>query len=111
MKFRNFTPHTIRVIGDDGICCLEVQPEGVQVRVEEKILPAGEASGIPCVSKEYTNVIGLPPESPDVINIVSVLVLTALGGTRPDVVCPDTGPDSVVRNEKGHIIGVRRFQI
>ena len=29
---------------------------------------------------------------------------------RTDLYCPDTGPQSVVRNEKGQIIGVKRLQ-
>ena len=29
---------------------------------------------------------------------------------RNDLVCPDTGPDSVVRDKEGRILGVRRLQ-
>jgi hypothetical protein len=36
-------------------------------------------------------------------------VAQAVAG-RDDVVAPDTGPESVVRDAEGKIIGVRRFQ-
>ena len=46
-----------------------------------------------------------------VIYIVALLVAQVLAGTRTDIICPDTGPDSAVRDEKGMIAGVRRFML
>ena len=41
---------------------------------------------------------------------MSALVGSALGGARPDVLCPGTGPaDGAVRNDKGHIVAVTRL--
>ena len=39
--------------------------------------------------------------------VISSLVLQALGGTRPDVVAPDTG--RMLFSENGHIVAVRGF--
>jgi hypothetical protein len=41
--------------------------------------------------------------------IVSTLVAQTLKG-RADVIAPDTSPSGVVRDDKGNIIGVKRFQ-
>jgi hypothetical protein len=41
--------------------------------------------------------------------LVSALVAPIAAKVRPNVFSPDTGPVSVVRNEKGEIQGVRRL--
>lgn len=43
------------------------------------------------------------------IYIVSGMVRSALGQTRPDVMSPDTG-ETALRNEKGHVTGVTRLK-
>lgn len=109
---RNYTPHKVFVYDEAGKnVILEVNPEDEKVRVSEIIKEAGAINGVPVIGKQYSEVVGLPKEEENVINIVSVLVLNALKGLRNDVVCPDTGPQSVVRNESGQILGIRRFQI
>jgi hypothetical protein len=113
---KNFTPHTVKVIDNNGNVYLEIPPEGVQVRVKEQvehegilqIKHEGLLRGVPVVSKEYSEIEGLPEPEEGVTLIVSVIVLNA--SDRTDLVCPDTGPDSVVRDEGGNILGVRRFQ-
>ena len=52
-------------------------------------------------------VTGLPSPVPGTIYIVSGMVLEALGGSRQDVVAPDTGADAV--RENGQIVAVRGF--
>jgi len=47
---------------------------------------------------------------PVTLYIVSTLVAQACKG-RKDVVAPDTSPESVVRDESGQIVAVRRFQV
>jgi len=109
MKFKNFTPHHVVVFANDEVI-LKVPPEGTPVRVKEGLEPRQPIDGIPVVSKTYSGVEGLPAPEDGVMLIVSVLVLSALQGARPDVVAPDTGPNSAVRDEKGRILGVRGFQ-
>ncbi len=108
MKFRNFTPHTVNIFDEAGEkIILSIEPEKNQVRVDEEIIPMGKINGIPVVEKIMGRVIGLPAEIENIVYIVSVIVLHA--NNRDDVVCPDTGPESVVRNEHGQVMGVRRF--
>ncbi len=115
MKFRNFTPHPVNVFdaaGEKNI--LSIEPEKTQVRVAEEIMSLGAINGIPVIRKSMGDVIGLPGKQEDVYLLVSVIVLQAIKQDgnlyeRVDVLCPDTGPESVVRNKNGQILGVRRF--
>lgn len=54
----------------------------------------------------------LPEPQEGVRYIVSIMVVQAmveLGIDRDDVFAPDTGPDSVIRDEAGRIVAVRRL--
>ena len=82
----------------------------VQARVDEKSTSVEYIDGVPTVNKIYTDPINLPDPEEGTVYIVSAIVLSALKGKRTDLVCPDTGPKSVVRNDKT-ILGVRGFQI
>jgi hypothetical protein len=106
--FKNWTPHEIGVFSN-GEKIFSVTPERTPIRAEESILPAFSIAGIQVVNKVYNPPV-LPDEEEGIINIVSYVVLQAMPKTRRDVVCPDTGPDSVVRDENGNILGVKRFQ-
>ncbi len=110
---RNFTPHKVTIY--DAICkniTHEFPSEGT-ARVRERVsatvedIPVNE--GVPVVKKSYAEITGLPEGQSGTIYIVSLLVLQA--SNRDDLVCPDNGIDSVVRDIDGEIIGVRRFQI
>jgi len=104
----NCTPHQIN-IRPEGLPEVVVPPSGVvpRVSVEQKIIAIIE--GIPVVSTQYGAVEGLPDPVEGTVYIVSALVLSALVGSRPDCVAPDTSPTSAVRNENGQIVAVRRF--
>ena len=110
----NLTPHAVNIIGEDGSIIASIPPAGKVARVKTVATKTGtiEVDGrtIDVVSTSYGEVEDLPDSSPDIVYIVSVLVLQALRGLRDDdVVCPDTGPESVVRDPKGGIVGVKRF--
>ncbi len=115
MKFRNFTLHTVNVFDAAGEkIILSVEPEKTQVRVDEKIMSLGAINKIPVITKRMGDVIGLPEKQEAVYHIVSAIVLQAIKQDgnlyeRVDVICPDTGSESVVRNKNGQIMGVRRF--
>ena len=114
MKFVNLTPHTLNVVGDDGNTILFVAPSGTVARVATQQTVVGNVAGIDIVRTVFGDVDGLPSPQNDVVYIVSTLVLQALkanGVVRDDVVAPDTSPNSVVRNDDGIIIGVKRFQV
>lgn len=58
--------------------------------------------GVPIVRQTFGDVEGLPEPLHGTIYIVSGLVRSALGSSRPDVVAPDTGP-TAIRDEAGRI--------
>ena len=94
----NLTPHRVNV-GDKAY-----EPSGTVARVA---VSYGEIhNGVALQS--YGEVEGLPDPQPGTMYIVSGLVLGACQD-RPDVVAPATGHPDVVRNEKGHIVGVPCF--
>lgn len=106
MTLINLTPHPITCIGDKTVT---FSPSGRIARITEHTEETTPLDGMKCVVKKYGEVTNLPPEKPDTIFIVSVLVLGQLP-LRKDIVAPDTGPDSVIRNYRRRILGVRRFQ-
>ncbi|MEM2991102.1 MAG: hypothetical protein QXQ02_07975, partial [Halobacteria archaeon] len=65
---------------------------------------------IPVVKTTYGEVLDLPEPEPGVFYIVSGVVLSAVGDSRQDLLAPDTGPASVVRDGDGKIVGVRRLR-
>jgi hypothetical protein len=103
MKFINCTPHALTV---DGLGVIPAS--GIVPRVATTRQPATTIGGVRLVRTVKGAVEGLPEAADGVTLIVSGMVLDALGGSRTDVVAPDTGPDAV-RNEKGHIVAVRGF--
>jgi hypothetical protein len=84
-------------------------PSGTVARVSTQATPMGSVCGIDVVKTTYGAVEGLPAADRRTTYVVSALVLAALGSERDDVVAPDTGPSSVVRDTEGKIVGVRRF--
>lgn len=107
MKFINLTPHgiTVRTAGGD----IEIPASGQVARVGEQSTDAGVLDGIPVVDCRLGQVTGLPEPVEGTVYIVSPMVSGAVKG-RSDVVAPDTGPASVVRDSDGKIVAVRRFR-
>ena len=106
MILRNYTPHTVKVITENQT--FEYPSVGV-ARVKEITENIGDLSGVPLVKRRYGIVENLPEEKEDVMYIVSLLVFQS--SNRTDLLCPDTGSDSVIRDEKGNIIVVKRLII
>ena len=109
---KNFTPHPISLYNENcQKIILTIPNEGV-ARLQEKVKKVHvitlEGKKITVVHKDYEEVIDLPQPQENVFYAVSVLV--ALASDRIDLIAPDTGKDSVVRDGKGMILGVRRFQ-
>jgi hypothetical protein len=124
MKMVNCTPHaiTVRPDGSDGVT---IPPSGIVPRVAVSAVadgeicercpvetPAGvfsEVFHLPVMRTAFGRVEGLPDAEDGVWLIVSSVVLSALGGSRPDCVAPDTSPASAIRDDGGRIIAVRRL--
>ena len=106
MNFINLTPHAITVAtGDESTT---FAPSGMVARVATIRTEVAPVGGFRLVTSNFGEVIDLPSPQEGTAFIVSALVLSALGGSRGDVVAPDTGADAV-RNDKGHIVAVRGF--
>jgi hypothetical protein len=103
-KLVNLTPHLIRV--QDGEI-LELPSEGVaRVTITDEII--GDVDGIPVVAGTPGEVTGIPDPVSGVIFIVSAIVLSALNGTRRDVMAPDTGPTAIRKD--GQVWAVTRLR-
>ncbi len=112
--FKNYTPDTVTIYDENGRDKLVDFPSVGVVRVKEEVVKKRLVDNVYCVAKQYTECEGLPPYGrfSDVIYIVSVVAFLALSKSgRFDIACPDTGPDSVVRDREGRIIGVKRLQL
>lgn len=105
----NYTPHTITLMAADGTVA-QTWPSVGLARVTSRAVVLPElAPGVPAVSHEWSAVEGLPTPQDGVLYAVSTMV--ADRSDRTDLVVPDSGPGSVVRDAEGQIIGVRRFAV
>ncbi len=118
----NLTPHAISIYDDDFVVeipptfnrplRLKLEQEKVStIRVEGHTIPVFSA-GKP--SKEAIRHIQQALDTYSNGGTEYVIVPTMLlpyvpDSLKPVVFAPDTGPDSVVRNEEGRIVGVRRL--
>lgn len=107
MTFENLTPHPVFVERTDG-SLVEFTPTGGVARVDRATLPLPSVRGFRVLMSVYSGVTGLPEPRKGVTFIVSGMVRSALGDTRPDVVAPDTGEDAI-RTPNGQISAVRGF--
>lgn len=109
MKFVNLTPHEIVVYAEEKEkVLLKVPAEGIVPRVSTTQETIGDINGVPVRKNTYGTIENLPGTQPDTVYIVSAMVLSALGGSRVDVVSPDTGAGAV-RDENNRIIGTTGF--
>jgi len=106
---KNLTPHPVTFMLPDGTI-ITLPPEGIVPRRETYTEDAGESiNGIPIVRNTLGPVVGLPAQEEGVILIVPFTICQACPD-RKDLYAPDTTPASVVRDENGRIVGVRRLQ-
>lgn len=106
MNIVNLTPHVIEVRLPSGDS-RAILPSGVVARVTSRAEVQDSLLGIPVVTTVYGEPQGIPEPAEDTVYLVSALVLSAV--KRTDVYAPDTGPESVVRDEAGKIVAVRRL--
>ena len=113
VRIINLTPHELTLVGGNDTVIGRIAPTGQVARVITQATRVGQVMvggyEVPIVSTAYGKVENLPKRQIDTTYVVSIMVVQALGGKRSDVVAPDTGPQSVVRDAQGQIKGVRRF--
>ncbi len=93
--FINLCPHTIHL--PNG---LSLPPSGEVARCTERDMLAGNVEGVPIITRQYSNVTGLPAPQPNVWLIVSSMVRTAMP-KRTDLLSPGT----LARDADGNITG------
>lgn len=108
-KLINLTPHEIKIVDEKGDVKLIIPPSGKVARVKTRQEVVGRIDDIPVVKTVLEGIEGLPEPKEGHIYIVSSLVAQNVKD-RDDVIAPDTSPQGVMRDEKGNIIGVKRFQ-
>ena len=119
----NLTPHDITVFKENGEKV--VIPSSGTLRLAEEVLGTEEVEGVECVRKRFTGVdITVDGITADGVRVIVVSGISGmmfalssefrnelfrkLGG-EVSIIAPDTGPQSVIKDEKGRIVGVRRF--
>ena len=112
MKLVNKTPHDVNVYSGSKV--IATYPSAGQIRLEERVaanhkIKDNNGVELDIVDKEYGS-SELPEPVTGQFFIVSKIVRDAFPD-RTDLLVPDTGPDSVVRDDNGRIIGIRRFQL
>ena len=107
MSLSNRTPHAITLFLAGGEATV-FPPSGTVARATSiQQVACDGIQGLPCVTPpEFSGADGIEGEEPI---LVSALVAPIAAKVRPGVFSPDTGPDSVVRNAAGEILGVRRL--
>lgn len=109
----NCTPHSIKLYsGDEAIAILPKSEYVVRVKTLPQEEIKNKMSDFPVVRLQELSdeVTGLPP-SPYPPIVVSVFGAEKVSKMYPGTVfATDTGPDSVVRDFQGNILGIRRLQ-
>jgi hypothetical protein len=103
MNVINLTPHaiTLRFEGEETTFPVS----DTIARVPQSTTELGKTiAGFPVYSSVFGQV-EIPEAVEDTVYIVSAMVLSALAGTREDVVAPRTD-GTAIRNEAGHIVAV-----
>ena len=113
----NLTPHDVVVVNRHGDLVHRFPASGMELRLLESSpqTPLGLVPGtyVPLWSKparDLTNIDALP----QAVLMHNAIIVSAICGDAMamypfPVYVPDTGPESVVRDDQGRIVGVRRL--
>lgn len=114
----NLTPHTVNIHKPSGEI-VTVEPSGLVMRADPITEEARSIDGIPLIKMRLGTcaVHGsgtLPVDRSTACYLVSLIALRQLEQqlTAPQLLqyfAPDTGPESVVRDSEGRIVGVKRL--
>jgi hypothetical protein len=106
MNIINLTPHDCHICNADGEIVRTIPAAKPAARVSSTVETVGEVDGIPVTVTNFGAVENLPDLQEGTVYIVSLLVQQA-ASNRPDLLRPDTGPQNVVRDIAGQIVGVK----
>lgn len=115
MKIRNFTPHTITIVSENGDCLAQFPSEGIarakQTNVPYKdIMCDGISNAIPLVSTTFGEPEGLPDPQHGTYLVVSVITANAAKANGRN--CADLLLTcDPVRDAEGRIIGCKSLAL
>lgn len=98
----NCTPHCINLFTEDG-AEVAIEPCGHVARCTVTTRQVSVCNGIRVNESHFGEVTDLPEPVADTVYVVSAMVLTALHGSRKDVL----GLSEYVRNEAGQTVGAK----
>lgn len=108
MNIVNLTPHRIVLfLGGEKIIYSSSKKRAI-CRVRSKQVKLKTINKIPLRHITYLDTELLPEPKQDTYYLVS-LVVAQNNKDRKDLICPDTSPSSVVRDEDGRMLGVTGF--
>lgn len=112
----NYTPHNVVIYDSEGANIVyEFKSSGIIRGVSSKQTLIEILNDIiPIVTPQRMENLETPPNyNKDQNIIISMLCVSQLleSGHRGNIYTPDSGPDSVVRDNKGSIIGVKRLEL
>lgn len=114
MKLINLTGRKLDIYNEEGKeIIVSIPPDGTAT-VQVSRTECGKVGDFALHRTEYGEIEGLPESEDGIVYIVNFFVLNALryhGIQRNDCVSPDTAFQSAVRDEQGHVIGIRGFQV
>ena len=98
----NLTPHAITLFKVTGES-VTIEASGVVARCAVNTTQVGLLDGVKVNTTSFGEVQGLPDPVEGTYYVVSAMVLTALHGSRSDVL----GVSEYVRNESGQVVGAK----
>ena len=113
MKLINLTGRKLDIYNEEGKEIIVSIPSDGTATVQVSRTECGKVGDFALHRTEYGEIEGLPDPSDGITYIVNFFVLNALkyhNIKRDDCVSPDTAFQSAVRDEQGHVIGIRGFQ-
>lgn len=110
MLLVNLCDHPIDILLPSG-AHRRLPPSGIVARVGCSREERQPIAGITVHAVRPGAIEGLPPHRSGVLHVTSTLVAQAAAAEgRRDVVSPDTGPDSAIRDIAGRIVAVKGLQ-
>ena len=103
--FLNLTPHTVKVLNNDG-SFVELKPCGIVPRISTESKLVGHCLNVPIFKTQFGETRDLPIEKQNIFLIVSAMIRSA-HPDRKDLI----SPKGLIRDDNGSIIGCEGFDM